>query len=235
MSGFRKTLPTSCLCGYLSIRLMDNVMDEPQSQERHILPLAGFFHHEFQSAYLDYFPPGDDFWGFFRRTWLQSIEVTILDAGGESNDLVSFLEVAAKKTCAAKIPLFAVCRHSGLQSVPEPWLQIFDGLAAFHQMFNDLIDFQRDHDALSPTFFLSVAEKRREGNETVLGWVLREGFDWGYGELKGMIERLVRDAQACCSSDLSLYLELRKRDLDTLRQDMTGGIEAIRSILKAKP
>jgi len=233
--GFQEDLAVSSFSGYLYIRLIDNIMDEPGSADLRLLPLANYFHTEFQSAYFKRFPPGDDFWNVFHRTWMRSAEASFLDAGGESIDERRFLDVSAKKTCAGKIPLAAVCRRYDLRAVPEPWLKAFDLAAAFHQMFNDLFDFQRDLEAGTATYFLSEGMRRKGEMETMAGWVLREGFDWGRDRLDVWLGELALCAEACGSPGMKTYVERRALDLRTTSGEVGAGLQNMKRLLEIKP
>jgi hypothetical protein len=232
---FQENLACSSVSGYLYIRMIDNVMDEPDPAEIRILPLANCFHSQFQSVYLEYFPFGDPFWDVFHRTWLQSAEASLLDAGQDLIDERRFLEVAARKTCAGKIPLAAVCRRCGRTAVPDPWLTVFDRMAAVHQMSNDLFDFQRDLDARNATYFLSEGMRRKREAETVSGWVVREGFDWGVDLLDRWLEELASCAEACGSPGLERYVELRVHDLSVTSREVSDGLRSMRRVLELTP
>lgn len=232
---FQEDLALSSFCGYLYIRLIDDVMDEPGSADRRLLPLANYFQAGFQSAYFKYFPADDGFWRLFHRTWTQSAEAAFLDAGGEPIDERRFLDVSARKTCAGKIPLAAVCRRFGLKDAPEPWLKAFDRTAAFHQMFNDLFDFQRDLETGAATYFLSEGMRRKGEGETTAGWVIREGFDWGLDRLNAWLEELARCAEACGSQGLKSYVALRADDLRRTSGDLAAGIQNMKRLLEMKP
>jgi hypothetical protein len=232
---FQEDLAGSSVSGYLYIRLIDNVMDEPDPAEIRILPLANYFHSRFQSVYLEHFPFGDPFWDVFHQTWMQSAEASLIDAAEDAIDERRFLEVAARKTCAGKIPLAAVCRRYGRTAVPDWWLKAFDRMAAVHQMSNDLFDFQRDLDARNATYFLSEGMRRKHEAETVPGWVVREGFDWGIRQLERWLEDLAFCAEACGSPGLGRYVELRVHDLRVTCRDLNEGFRTMRRVLELRP
>ncbi len=232
---FQEDLAYSSVSGYLYIRLIDNIMDEPDPAEIRILPLANYFHSQFQSAYARHFVFGDAFWDAFHAIWARSAESSLLDAGLGSIDERDFLGISARKTCAGQIPLLAVCRRLGLAAVPEPWPRVFDLTAAVHQMSNDLFDFQRDLDARRTTFFLSEGARRKRESETVAGWVVREGFDWGISRLERWLDDLALAAGECGSPGLGGYIELRAVDLRETSRTVRDGLQSVRRVLALQP
>src|SRR5262249_3579153 len=121
---------------YCYIRLIDNVMEGDVGTDLNLLPVLGVFHAEFERGYRVLFSPGHSFWELFTSLWFHSAEVTMLDAGLAEFDLTQFLETAAQKTCAAKIPVAAVAYKYGRADLLRPWLRFMDRFSCWSQMLN---------------------------------------------------------------------------------------------------
>ncbi|MBA3531102.1 MAG: hypothetical protein H0T73_04180 [Ardenticatenales bacterium] len=199
----------STLNGYYYIRLIDNVMDGDSSTDLSLLPAAGFFHTEFQSAYYPYFAADHPFWPYFREVWACSAESAMWDAREAVIDESHFVRVAARKVCAGKIPLAAVCYHYGRPDLIEPCAAFVDRLGCWHQMWNDLFDWNKDLTHQNQSFFLAEAERRRRAEESVAAWVVREGFEWGCTTLQRWMSELQQMALTQKSAPLEHYLQQR--------------------------
>jgi hypothetical protein len=217
---FQADLVYSTVNGYYYIRLLDNVMDGHTTVERQLLPAAGFYHTQFQSAYQRYFEPRHPFWAFFEQTWFRSAEVTVLDASLDSLTLAQFQQIAGQKVCAAKIPLAAVCHRYERAGLLEPWSQFVDALGAWHQMWNDVFDWHKDLTYETRTYFLSEAGRRKRPDEPAAAWVVREGFDWGVATLQAWMQTLKEQARGLSSPGLLRYLEQR----DTMLQEQKDAL-----------
>lgn len=224
---FQADLVYSTINGYYAIRLADNLMDGHATVELQLLPALNFFQTQFQAAYQPWFAAGHPFWDFFRATWFHSAEVTLQDALLTEIDAVQFEQIAAQKTSAAKIPLAAVCHRYGQLDRLEPWSRLVDLLGCWHQFLNDLFGWHRDHERRTVTYFLSEAERRRRPDEPVLGWVVREGFDWGMAQAEGWMSALQALAQELNSRELIAYLEAREEMLQRQAAEASAGLAAL--------
>jgi hypothetical protein len=225
--SFQEDLVFSTLNGYLFIRLIDNVMDGHATVEPRLLPALGFFHTQFQAPYQRYFGCGHPFWTFFRGVWFASADVTVRDASLADIDGEQFVRAAAHKTCAARIPLAAVCYRLGRPDLIAPWSQFVDLFGCWHQMLNDLFDWRRDMEHRTQTYFLSEAARRRDPAEPVAEWVMREGFDWGMGALQGWMAELQALAAGLGSPPLAAYLATRQAMLLERREKVAAGLQAM--------
>lgn len=229
--AFQADLAYSTINGYYAIRLADNLMDGHATVELQLLPALNFFQTQFQHAYYPYFPAGHPFWDFFKAIWFHSAEVTLLDARLTGLDLTQFETIAAQKTCAAKIPLAAVCYRCGCTDLLEPWSRLVDLLGCWHQFLNDMFGWQRDLERRTATYFLSEAERRRQGDESALGWVVREGFAWGMTQAQGWMVALQALAQALNSPELAAYLRTREAMVRQQQEDVSAGLQSMARIL----
>ena len=230
---FHSDLVYSTVNGYYYVRLVDNVMDGHAADERELLPAAAFFHSRFQGVYQVYFAPDHAFWKFFTSAWLRSNESVIREVHFDRMDRETFGAVAAKKVCAAQIPLAAVCYRSERPDRLCPWVEFCDLLAHVMQMMDDVFDWHGDASRNITTYFLSQASERKRPEESVAAWVIREGFDWGLATVDGWLSELVGRSRDLGSSELRRYLVKRRTLLREDRRALLEGRRALRRSLAA--
>lgn len=237
-AAFQGDLIASTVSGYYFIRLLDNVMDGHPAAggvaaEAQLLPAAGFFHTQFQTPYPRYFEPGHPFWADFRRLWFDAAEATARDAGLPEISRADFQRYAARKVCAALIPLAAVCYRYERPDRLEPWARFVEAFGAWHQMWNDVFDWSKDLRHGTRTYFLSEAARRKRPDETPAVWVVREGFAWGLADLEARLAEAAALAAALDSPDLRAYLDRRAALLRQQQADVAPGLEALVKLSKA--
>jgi hypothetical protein len=231
--AFQADLAYSTVNGYYFIRLVDGVMDGHRSRDRQLLPLLGFFHTEFQSSYQAYFADEHPFWEAFRSTWFESGEAALKDAGLEAVDRHAFLEIPARKVCAAKIPIAAVCHRHGRTAFMDAWFDLCDLLGCFEQFMDDLFDWQRDLSSGNATFFLTQAGRRKPPDESVAAWVFREGFEWGMERLLEWLGELKAAAATLRCPELERHLRRRERLLLERREQVRPAFESLGRVAEA--
>lgn len=231
--AFQADLVYSTINGYYAIRLMDNLMDGHATVELKLLPALHFFQTQFQQPYQRYFDFDHPFWTVFTTIWFHSSEVTIRDAHLTDIDEVTFREVSAQKSCAAKIPLAAACYRYDRPDLIEPWSDLVDLLGCWHQFLNDLFGWHRDYARQSCTYFLSEAERQRIGDEPVAGWIAREGFAWAIAKAEGWMSELQTLAAELGSPELIVYLETRQKMLRQQQEEVTVGLQSLARLVKA--
>ena len=204
---FQSQLVYSSVNAYYSIRLLDNVMDGHGSCEKELLPLSAFFHAEFQGTYQRYFDFSHPFWNCFHSLWLETADAVVRETEITSLDFVTFRKIAARKLSAAKIPLVAVHHRLGKRPDLAPWVAFCDELAAWWQFLDDLMDWYIDAQRGAVTCFLSEAERRKDPDEPVARWVVREGFLWGVDKLEEWMGNLKRAARELGSHEAGEFLE----------------------------
>jgi hypothetical protein len=189
-AGFQGSLVYSSVNGYYFIRLVDDVMDGNGSAPASLLPALGLFHAEFLSSYHRWFPSDHPFWNDFRAIWYGAADAAARDATLEDLDHERFIEVAARKVSAAKIPLAAVGhRYGALDRLPA-WSDFCDRLGRFEQLTDDLFDWHDDLRRDAATWVLSEAGRRAAAGESVAAWIVREGFEWGVDTLRSWMTGL---------------------------------------------
>jgi hypothetical protein len=231
--AFQADLVYSTVNGYYYIRLLDNVMDGHASVERTRLPAAQFFHTQFQFAYQRYFEAGHPFWEHFARVWFHSAEVTARDADLRDVSLADFRRWAGQKVCAAKIPLAAVCYYYHRPDLLEPWSRFVDAFGAWHQMFNDVFDWNQDLGRGARTYFLCEAERRRRADESTAAWVVREGFGWGVAALYTWLAEAKELAMPLHSPALMAYLDQREAMLREQAKGVSSGLRQLAALATA--
>jgi hypothetical protein len=232
--SFHGDLVYSSVCGYYAIRLIDDVMDEGSVSARQLLPMAGFLHIEFQSAYGRHFPAGSRFWEVFEGEWALSAEASTRDAEDVDVDWFRFCEVTARKVCAARIPMTAVCVRGGQSGIPKNWRFFFDHLSRWHQFSNDMGDWQRDRAAGRWTYFLSEGRRRDFGDDS-LTWFTRQGFSWGLATLREWMVNMRNLLPGLGNSRVAEYLTRRDAELSEFAERVHPGLATITRVLEAFP
>jgi hypothetical protein len=230
-TAFQADLVYSTVNGYYFIRLIDNLMDGHATDELKLLPALGFFHTQFQAAYQRHFDDGHPFWGFFERVWFQSAEVTIRDADLADLTREQFIRVAAKKTCAAQIPMAAVCYRYERQDLIAAWSRFLDLFGRWHQMWNDVFTWRRDIQNGTRTYFVSEAYRRKGATQSASEWVIWEGLDWGIDLLQEWMDDLRAVARHLRSEDLADYLAEREAMLAEQREQVAAGLQSAAELL----
>jgi len=234
--ALQANLVYSTLSGYYYIRLIDNLMDGEATAETALLPALALFHTQFQTTYRPYFAPGHPFWNLFEQTWFHTAEVTFKDTRLTDITAPQFEQIAAQKTCAAKIPVAAICYIYQQPHQLEPWAKFIDRFGCWHQFFNDLFDWHKDLSRQTTTYFLSEARRRKKADEPVAGWVAREGFAWGITRLQNWMSALKKEAQTLSNPDLQTYLDTRQALLLKQQADVSQALPALAKIAAlAKP
>lgn len=226
-SALQRDLQHSSMCGYYLIRLIDDVMDRSPAARPDLLPAVGVFHAEFQSAYSRRVPADDPFWDTFHRAWAEGHEAAVIDGRLLDLDRETFERVSGRKVCAALIPLAAVARHHGQEAAPEAWSRFLRAYCPWHQLHNDLLDWHRDAQGDAVTWFLCEGRRRRGAGESLVGWVVREGFELGVGWLEEGLTELRRLALATGSDGLVRYLDGRARLLRLLVAELRPGLAVV--------
>lgn len=229
--AFQQDVISSSVSAYYFIRMIDNVMDVPNSQEVRLLPLLSFLHTECVRPYFRYFDYQHPFWQLRNKIWTECAEATVIDAESLAFDRTLFQATAAKKVHASKIPLAAVCLHHGCPEIPEAWQRLHDLMSCWHQMGNDTFDWQRDLACQTPTYFLSEAQRRLQPGESVLRWVAREGLAWAIDLENQWMAAMQSIARQLGNTDLLTYLAARDRDLHHKALAAREGFKSLEPLL----
>lgn len=224
-TAFMRERVFSTLNGFYYIRLLDDVTDHHAPGQVSLLPALGFFHTQFQSPYQKYFSAGHSFWDYFRRVWFHSADVTMRDLQFRRINRRQFVQIAAQKICAVKIPVAGVAFRYGQADVLESWSQFMDVYSCWHQMSNDMFHWHEDLSLDTATFFLSEAARRKRERETIPDWVIREGFDWGLEALDEWMVQARELAGEVESTELMHYLKYRSESVTRQANAMRGTLQ----------
>ena len=217
--------------GYYYIRLIDDVMDGDAGVDPCLLPALNLFSVEFIRPYQRYFPADHPFWSTFRSIWFKSAEAAMIDARLDTLDERAFRQVAAKKVCAAKLPIAAVLFRNGRADLLEPWSAFVDGLGAWHQMGNDLFDWNKDRLHGQSTYLLSHAVREKGAGESIASWITRAGFAWACNTMETWLAELLQDARSLASPEAEAYLRQRGELFAGRRAGVEGALAKIGRLL----
>lgn len=213
-SDFQRDLVYSTINGYYAVRLIDNLMDRDKPPPAEVIPALEFFHTEFTLPYTRYFGADHAFWRAFRKAWFGGAEAASLDATFDVIDEARFIDVSARKTVGAQVPLVAVCHHYQQLDLLEPWRKFVELFGVWHQMQNDIVGWYGDLAAGRTTYFLSRAQSAKRDGLSVAEWVVTDGLAWGVSQLDTWMGKLLSAAQQLDCPPLTRYLEERQRVLE---------------------
>jgi hypothetical protein len=210
---FQVDLMTSGAHGYLFIRMLDDLMDAHEV-DRACIPALHLFSLEFQSAYYRYFPYGDPFWDSFGRSLASMAEAASVDSGLQEISERDFIEVSARKSAAAVIPLTAVCCRYGRMDLLPRWERFLSLFAQWHQMRDDIVDWSEDYSSKQETghstWIISEAERRKSPGETVPVWMGRTGLAWTAEVMDSWMREIKAVAEGLDTLGLIEYLGRRE-------------------------
>jgi hypothetical protein len=228
---FQSALAYSTINGYYYIRLIDNLMDGDAEAKLNLLPALNFFHTQFQATYHSYFPAEHPFWNTFKTIWFRSAESAMQDITLVDIDQAAFKQIAGQKVCAGKIPVIATCYYHERPDLIETWSEFIDLLGCWHQMFNDLFDWNKDLTHQNPTYFLSEARRQAGTNDAVTGWVFKGGFVWGCQLMHGWMAELRVMAQTLEITDMVTYLDTRETMFSKRETEVIAGFQDLSKLL----
>jgi hypothetical protein len=122
--------------------------------------------------------------------------------------------------------------HDQAGQIPA-WYRFVDLFACWHQMMNDLFDWQKDLANDNNTFFLSEGRRRRAVDEDLASWVMREGFEWGSGLLHGWMQEMQTMAEELASSGLVAYLKEREAMHHRREAKVLRGFRGVADLISA--
>jgi hypothetical protein len=230
---FRQDLIYSTMNMYYHLRLIDNLMDRDVPTDLTLLPALGFFHTEFQRPYHRHFDYEHAFWDYFTNVWFQSAEVTMLDASILEFDATQFERIAARKMCAAKISLAAVCYKYDRTDALPAWSRFIERYGWWAQMLNDTFGWLKDSQNNAVTFFLSEARRRKYPDESLTEWVIREGFEWAMVSLETSMSELRALANDLESPGVMEHLDMRAAAFTEKRDGCAEGLRCLGKLREA--
>jgi hypothetical protein len=228
---FQSELVYSTMSGYYFVRMIDDLMDAERPPDAEVLPALFVFHTEFIRTYQRLFDSADAFWDVLTASWLASAEMASRDAVQGATTRADFIETAARKTVAARIPLAAVCHRYGRTELLEPWFRFVEVFGRWHQMLNDIAGWQIDLEHGHRTYFLSRAPSRAPA--AVGAWLVTDGLAGGYAELTELMDDCLVAASDLGSPPLLQYLASRRDGVAAQRDEMMRSLEPLLRLASA--
>ena len=178
---------------------------------------------------MGYFSVTHEFWSVFNKLWAQQAEASVADSLLDDVNAETFTLLSSKKFTATKIPISAVCfRYPQLEGLLEQWLRFVDCLGNFAQFSNDFFDWRHDS-MFGITTYFSSESRRRAPDDSVAGWYLREGFDWGAAELQERFNGVRTEAEALGNMEVLNWTVARGLTLDRDIMTARSGLELVKT------
>jgi hypothetical protein len=229
---FQYDLIYASVNGYYFARMLDDVTDGHEVSPT-VLPALGIFHMNLQRSFSHCFDWAHAFWDFFRSVWSASAEITSIDLKSHEISEADFMQHSGRKTIGGTLPIGAVCyRYDRCDLLPK-WLGFFDKLARWNQMQDDFRDWGKDCSAGRTTWLLCEARRRKAADQSIAGWMGREGVDWATHQLHVWMNELVADAQLLESDQLVKYLHFRSTIFAEQTNTIKRSIEAWAACLES--
>jgi hypothetical protein len=227
---FHEDVARSTMAGYCHIRLLDDLMDGRGTPGLDLLPAAGVFHLEFQSAYQRHFVPDSPFWTLFRDRWLRAADGTV---AGSAANAVALGDRAEATLGPVLIPIAAACFHAGVPDRFEEWRPVVLELARLEQLIDDVFDWQDDDARGQPNLVLAEAAQRVRKGETTLAWVIREGYAWALDAARARAATAMVSAERLRNEGLSRFVAARAELIGEIAADTAPGLAQLAGLAKA--
>ena len=226
-------LTYSTLCGYLFVRLVDDIVDEQNEHARLAALGLGILHNEFLKPFRERFPGDNDFWTRFDQDWAWSIDRTARDLDGRIDSRAEFERTAAAKLGACRIPVAAACYLDGRRSRLETSLALCDAIARLYQFADDVTDWQPDLAAGRSSWLLSEADSRKSSGETASEWMLREGYAWSRARLDELTAEALEAADAIDSIAAREHIANFSRGFVRKLDELEPALDGLRALADA--
>jgi hypothetical protein len=231
--SFLEAVTESSVPGYYAIRLVDDLMDEPERFGQEALPVIHMLELRFVRPYHRLFPDSDDLWDFLEDTWISGADIAALDSELHEVDESAFRRICSKKVAAARIPTFAACVHSGRKDMIGPWLHFVDALGTLEQFLDDFYDWHRDFRAGRVTYILSEARRHTPDPDEIPAWIFGPGIQWARERLSGYLDELRLTAAALGSEEASRHVEARADRVGRGIREVSEGASAMMDLRRA--
>ena len=228
--SFQADMMFSTINAYYFTRMLDDMMDG-HAIERAAMPALYPFHLRFMRPYQKYFDYSSAFWCEFERILMITVEAVAGEASLEKITEEDFIRFSARKPAAAVIPLAAVCVHYGRIDMLAPWESVLTSFARWHQMRDDIMDWNSDMQAGQPSWLLTEAARRRNAGEPVAAWMGREGFRWAKNVMDRRINETLEAASELKSQPLLSYIEQRNELFSKQIGNMIATADAFAGLL----
>jgi hypothetical protein len=228
---FQADVVYSTMSAYYAARLIDDSMDGDRPPPPEVMPASIVFQLEFLTTYQPYFDAAHPFWDDLTAAWIGTAEMASRDAVRGAPTRNEFVDVAARKTIGARVPIAAVARLRDCPELLPEWYRFVDAFGRWHQMQNDLAGWQGDLAHGRRTYFLSHAPSTAPTG--IASWVVTEGLPWGTAEADAMMDEAFAAARPLRCRALVQYLEFRRRAAYAMWQEVLPAVEALRDVTLA--
>jgi hypothetical protein len=224
---FQRGLVYSSLNAYYFARLLDNVADGQSPADAPLLPMAAFFHYNFQAAYSGWFEPGNPFWECFRELWIGMADATVAGSRRVAFSESDLRAATLGKIAAVKIPVAAVCFRYGREDLLDGWFGFYDAFCCAHELLDDLCDCFSDLAAGRSSFVLSQADRARRPCETIESYMIRSGLEQGYDAVSEWLGEAQRRAELLESGLLVNFVRNWRNRVETFWSDWAPDLKQL--------
>jgi hypothetical protein len=204
--AFQLGLVYSSLNAYYFARLLDNVADGQSPGDAELLPMAAFFHYNFQAVYAGWFTPDSLFWKHFGELWIGMADATTSCSRTALFSDGDLEKATARKIAAVKIPVAAVCFRYGREDVLDGWFAFYEAFCCAHELLDDFCDCFSDMEAGRSSYLLSCASREKLPDETIESYMIRAGLERGYAAVSEWLGEAGRRAEMLASDQLVSFV-----------------------------
>lgn len=228
---FHADVVYSTMNGYYYIRMIDDLVDRRAEPDLdvlsalEVLPAAAFFHTEFLTPYVRWFPAEERFWETLRSSWLAGAEAGAI--APPSLDLDAFSEWTGRLMGPVLIPVRAVCERAGDPVRYDRWRPAVLHLCRLEQLLDDILDWHDDAERGLPNLLLAEADRRGRGGERAVAWIVDEGYAWGLEKAREWVTSLRGDAEVLGCDPLVAYSVQRAEMIEDLDRDTGRGLREL--------
>jgi geranylgeranyl pyrophosphate synthase len=145
-----------------------------------------------------------------------------------------FENIVAKKSCAAMVSLAAIAARYQRSDAFGAWAEFWYAFGCWNQMLDDLLDWQKDVKNGIDTYLVSEARRRKEADEEIAHWLIREGFEWAGDRLEAFGSKARDCAAQLGSPELEAYVETRVTDVSVQVYSLRKAFAAVDAAIRAR-
>lgn len=230
---FQLGLVYSSLNAYYFARLLDNVADGQSPEDAALLPMAAFFHYNFQVVYAGWFPPASLFWKHFDKLWIGMADATVSGSRTAVFSDSDLEKATARKIAAVKIPVAAVCFRYGREDLLDGWFAFYDAFSCAHELLDDFCDCFSDMAAGRSSYLLSRAGREKLPDETMESYMIRAGLEQGYVAISEWLDEAHRRAGMLASDRLAAFVQIWQDRVAGFREAWLPDLKQLRQLAEA--
>ncbi|HXE63851.1 MAG TPA: hypothetical protein VN519_09945 [Bryobacteraceae bacterium] len=230
---FQFELVYSSLNAYYFARLLDNVADGQSPGDAALLPMAAFFHYNFQAVYAGWFAPGSLFWKYFGELWIGMADATVSGSRTAVFADGDLEKATARKIAAVKIPVAAVCFRYGREDMLDGWFAFYDAFCCAHELLDDFCDCFSDMAAGRSSYLLSRAVREKLPGETMESYMIRAGLEQGYAAISEWLDEAHRRAEMLASERLVSFVRTWQERVGSFWEAWLPDLKRLRGLAEA--